>query len=105
MGDGAADTTGTEDRINRNLYLDAIQRAAVQAEEVSATIGPDPEAHRALAEIATDLNRYSGRIEAARVQNLNDLPGADQELRQAHHLYTEMDATGHAERLAREMGS
>jgi hypothetical protein len=29
---------------------------------------------------------------------------ADRELREAHRLYTEMGATGHAERLARELG-
>jgi hypothetical protein len=29
---------------------------------------------------------------------------ADRELREAHRLYTEMAATGHAERLARELG-
>lgn len=80
---------GTEDRVSRNLYEDAIQRAAVQAEEVSATIGPDTTAHRALGQIAVDLNRYAGRIEAARVQNLNDLPGADLELRTALQIVSD----------------
>lgn len=79
----AADATGDEDRINRNLYLDAIGRAAAQAEDVSATIGPDDRAHRALGDIVVTLNTYAGRVEAARVQNLNDLDGADQELRRA----------------------
>ncbi len=79
----ATDATGTEDRVNRNLYEDAIQRAARQAEDVSATIGDDAEAHDALKDIAVALNTYGGRIEGARVQNLNDLPGADQELRRA----------------------
>ena len=31
-------------------------------------------------------------------------PRAHRELREAHRLYTEMGATGHAERLARELG-
>lgn len=82
----ATDATGAEDRVNRNLYQDAIRRAAVQAEDVSATIGSDDEAHGALRDIAVALNTYSGRIEASRVENLNDLPGADQELRSALEL-------------------
>jgi len=82
----ATDATGSEDRINRNLYQDAIRRAAVQAEEVSATIGSDEQAHGALRDIAVALNTYSGRIEASRVASINDLPGADQDLRQALEL-------------------
>jgi adenylate cyclase len=35
---------------------------------------------------------------------LGDAPAAQRELREAHRLYTEMGATGHAERLARELG-
>ncbi len=34
-----------------------------------------------------------------------DEPGARRELREAHRLYTEMGATGHAERVERELGS
>ncbi|MEM7275158.1 MAG: hypothetical protein AAF547_18900 [Actinomycetota bacterium] len=76
-------TTGAEDRVNRNLYLDAIRRASGQTEEVSAIIGPDEEAHDALKEIGFSLNTYSGQIEAARVANANDLPNADTQLREA----------------------
>jgi hypothetical protein len=39
---------------------------------------------------------------------LGDDPGRERHLREAHRLYAEMDATGHAERLARalaELGS
>ena len=82
----ATDTTGVEDRINRNLYQDAIRRAAVQAEDVSATIGSDEAAHEALRDIAVALNTYSGRIEASRVESINGLPGADEELRRALEL-------------------
>ena len=85
----AADATGVEDRVNDNLYRDAIQRAARQAEDVSSTIGDDTEAHDALKDIAVALNTYSGRVEGARIQNLNDLPGADQELRQALALVSD----------------
>lgn len=33
-----------------------------------------------------------------------DAAAAERELREAHRLYAEMGATGHAERLARELG-
>lgn len=75
--------TGTEDRVNRNLYQDAIRRASGQSEEVSATIGSDDNAHQALKDIAVSLNIYSGQIEAARVANNNGLPSADRQLREA----------------------
>lgn len=75
--------TGTEDRVNRNLYQDAIRRASGQSEEVSAIIGSNNDAHEALKDIAVSLNVYSGQIEAARVANNNDLPGADRQLRDA----------------------
>jgi hypothetical protein len=42
------------------------------------------------------------RAELGRV--LGDDASRQRELREAHRLYTEMDATGHAERLARELG-
>jgi hypothetical protein len=79
----ATSTTGTEDRFNRNVYLDAIRRATAQTEEVSAIIGTDDTAHDALTQIGISLIEYSGRIEAARVANENDLPDADDRLRQA----------------------
>ncbi len=34
---------------------------------------------------------------------LGDAAGRERELREAHRLYTEMGATGHAERVAREL--
>ena len=79
----ATSATGTEDRVNRNLYQDAIRRAAEQTEEVSAIIGSDEAAHDALKQISVSLNVYSGQIEAANVANSNDLPEADEQLRDA----------------------
>ncbi len=79
----ATSATGTEDRVNRNLYQDAIRRAAEQTEEVSAIIGSDEAAHEALKQISVSLNVYSGQIEAANVANSNDLPEADEQLRDA----------------------
>ncbi len=82
-------TTGTEDRVNRNLYQDAIRRASAQTEEVSAIIGSDERAHEALKEIGIALNDYSGRIEAARVSNENNLEDADLRLREALQVVQE----------------
>jgi hypothetical protein len=45
-------------------------------------------------------SRRSSRL--ARI--LRDDATADRELREAHRLYTEMGATGHAERIAAELG-
>jgi predicted ATPase/class 3 adenylate cyclase len=45
---------------------------------------------------------HEERANLARV--VADDAGRDHHLREAHRLYTEMDATGHAERLARELG-
>ncbi len=81
--------TDTEDRVNRNLYQDAIQRATAQTEEVSAIIGPDEEAHEALKTIGISLNSYSGQVEAARVANQNNLPGAETQLREALRVVQE----------------
>ena len=82
-------STGTEDRVNRNLYADAIRRATEQTEEVSSIIGADETAHRALKDIGIALNAYSGRIEAARVANVNGLDGADTDLRAALALVSD----------------
>ena len=69
-------TLGADDRVNRNLYEDAIQRASQQTEEVSAIIGSDPQAHEALKDIGVSLIVYSGDIEAARLANGGADPGA-----------------------------
>jgi tetratricopeptide (TPR) repeat protein len=55
----------------------------------------------------TEARVYQPRIleEEARLAQLEgDEAGFDSSLREAHRLYTEMGATGHAERLARELG-
>ena len=94
--------TGAEDRVNRNLYRNAIQRASSQTEEVSAIIGDDPVAHQALKRIGIALTEYSGRIEAARVANVNGLPEADQQLRDALRIV--QDDVGAAVNTLNERG-
>ncbi len=81
--------SGVEDRTSRNLYLDALRRANEQLTVVSADIGRDDGAGEAdtirtdLQNIAASLTVYGSSVEAARVANLNDLPGADDQLRTA----------------------
>ncbi len=82
----ASEATGVEDRADRNLYLEALGRAAAQTEEVSATIGSDGSAHEALQDINESLVAYAGRVEVARIESLNDLPGAERDLRLALEL-------------------
>jgi hypothetical protein len=44
-------------------------------------------------------------VERAELSRLRGDGGAsERDLREAHRLFTEMGATGHAERLARELG-
>jgi hypothetical protein len=79
-------STGNEDRVRRNLYLDARQRSAQQTERVAGLVGDDPEVHEALSVIAASLTTYSGQIEASRLANQADLPGAEDQLRDALDL-------------------
>lgn len=82
-------STGSGDRVNRNLYLDAMRRASEQSEEVSSIIGDDETAHRALKDLNIALNAYTGRIESARVANTSQLTGADADLQAALNLVSE----------------
>ncbi len=69
VAEANASATGavlTESRAQRNLYLDAISRAARQSERVSSLVGDAPDAHAALQDLNAGLVRYSGEIEASR---------------------------------------
>ena len=83
--------------------------------EVLRTIDPAREVETIEASLsrAEDLVRETGarlhlpsvHEERARLARALKRPSdANRELREAHRLYTEMDATGHARRLARELG-
>ncbi|MDH4278869.1 MAG: hypothetical protein OEW83_12400 [Acidimicrobiia bacterium] len=81
-------SSGDEDRASRNLYLDALRRANEQLTVVSADIGrvgagDSSNIPTELQNIAASLTVYASSVEAARVTNLNDLPGADDQLRSA----------------------
>lgn len=81
-------SSGDEDRASRNLYLDALRRANEQLTVVSADIGrvdagDGSNIPTELQNIAASLTVYASSVEAARVANLNDLPGADDQLRSA----------------------
>ena len=78
--------TGTEDRSRRNLYLDALDRSARQAEEVAGGVGDDEDSHAALKDIAAALTVYAGDIERSRLANQLDQPGAETSLLRALDL-------------------
>jgi adenylate cyclase len=72
--------------------LETIEASLSRAEQLLRETGARlllPSLHEERAGLARALQRPSD---------------ADRELREAHRLYTEMGATGHAERLARELG-
>ena len=72
----------------REAIEQELERAAELYDAIGAQ-GPKPEINERRAE----LERLLG-----------DDATHEGELREAHRLYTEMGATGHAERLARELG-
>ncbi len=72
---------GEENRIQRNLYEDALRRASDRTEDVSSLVGDDSLSHSALKEISASLNSYSGQIESARLAVRLEQPGAENTLR------------------------
>ena len=70
--------------------VDVILKAALQLIERIGARGEEPFVRLELAELA---------------RRRGDEAAAQCELREAHRLFTEMGATGHAERLAKELGS
>jgi hypothetical protein len=58
-----------EDRDQRRLYEDALARANRQLEEVAAIIGSEAAAHTTLGNLAVEITRYAGLVEAARALN------------------------------------
>jgi tetratricopeptide (TPR) repeat protein len=86
----------------------ALARALLQTEGAKARRGIEEALVGALALIEeTEARSYTPfvheeRAELARL--LGDDVTRERELREAHRLYTEMGATGHAERRARELG-
>jgi len=79
-------TTGTEDRGRRVQYLEALARAAEQAETVAGLVGDDEVAHQSLQTIAVALTSYSGKMEAARTANQANQPDANDTLGEALDL-------------------
>jgi hypothetical protein len=72
--------------------LEKIEASLSRAEDLVRETGARlylPSLHEERARLAQALQRPSD---------------AERELREAHRLYTEIGATGHAERLARELG-
>jgi hypothetical protein len=69
-----------EDREQRRLYEEALARASVQSEEISALIGDDADAHDDLKRLSIRINRYAGLIEAARATSRLGSPDSEQYL-------------------------
>ncbi len=80
--------TGTEDRSRRNLYVEALNRASAQNEELSTLVGDDATSRDALKQIAVALTTYSGHVEASRRENALRGSEAETELRTALDLAT-----------------
>jgi len=72
-----------EDREQRQLYIDALERATAEHETVARLIGDDPESHASLQRISSLLVTYSGVIENARLANRQGLPSANDQLSSA----------------------
>ena len=69
---------------------DAVLTRAQELVDATGAYGHEPAIHVELAELA----RQSG-----------DATGHERELREAHRLFTEMDATGHADRIAAQLAA
>lgn len=72
-----------EDREQRQLYIDALERATAEHETVARLVGDDPVSHESLQRISSLLVTYSGVIENARLANRQGLPSADAQLSSA----------------------
>ncbi len=77
---------GTEDRSRRNLYVEALNRTAVQVETLGTLVGDDDTSHDALQQTAVALTGYSGHMEASRRENTLRGTQAEAELRAALDL-------------------
>jgi hypothetical protein len=75
----------------------ASARPAIEAELDRAEALIDETGARAFAPLVLEERASLTRL-------LGDEPGCERKLREAHRLFTELGATGHAERLARELG-
>ncbi len=74
----------------------ASARSAIEAELHRAEALIDEMGARALAPLVLEERARLARL-------LGDEPGCERELREAHRLFAELGATGHAERLAQEL--
>jgi tetratricopeptide (TPR) repeat protein len=76
--------------------------ASPELDEAEAVLSEAMERLRATSTYAWEPLLREQAAEIARLRG--DLPLRERELREAHRLFVEMGATGHAERLARELG-
>ncbi len=71
---------------------EAVETALDRARELAEDMGAKP--------FEAQIHEVSAELAAL----VADAAGRERELREAHRLYTEMGAVGHAERVGRELG-
>jgi len=106
------ESTSIAPRIKHTRGL-RIRRSAVRISQGSRGGAPPSRGDSLRArELAEEAIRSAVRVEGpvtevpAQLAALrSDAPAAERSLREAHRLFTEMGATGHAARLAKELGS
>ena len=74
---------GVEDRQQRALYENALERAPRQIESISARLAIDSPSHAPLQAAGSQLTEYAGTVERARVRNSEGLDAATDDLREA----------------------
>jgi hypothetical protein len=90
---------GEGDREQLRVYDEAVGRASVQLEEIAALVGDEPEVHDIVQDVAVEVTRYAGLVEAARAYNRAGIPGGDAYLVQALDLLSG-DINGDVARLS-----
>ena len=95
---------GEENRVQRNLYEDALRRASDQTEQVASLVGDNKVSHDALKEISASLTSYSGQIEAARLAVDVGEPNAEGRLRNAL-VQTQSNVDSSVQTIAAQMQS
>jgi hypothetical protein len=87
----SASSGGVEDRQQRRLYETAVSRAPQQIEDISSGIGDDETSHDTLKDVASQLTRYTGLVERARLGNVLTSADATADLEDSFDLVSGSD--------------
>jgi hypothetical protein len=77
---------GEGDPEQLEVYDEALTRASAQLEEIAALVGEEAEVHDIVQDVAVEVTRYAGLVEAARAYNRAGVAGGDTYLVQALDL-------------------